>query len=59
MALVGTKVQDPAPVGRRRYNSLQNFFDLYGDNVGTLDSDGSIGTNDSDSDSDGKSCDME
>lgn len=42
-----------------RYNSLESFFDVYGDNVGTLDSGDNTGTDDTDDDSNDEGYDME
>ena len=47
----------PDRVGR--YSSLESFFDVYGDNIGTLDSGDNTGTDDTDEDSNDEGYDME
>lgn len=49
----------PKPVGRYGRSSLESFFDVYGDNVGTLDSGNDTGTDDTVDDSDDEDCGTE
>lgn len=62
MALVagnGNSKYYPKPVDRCGRSSLESFFDVYGDNVGTLDSGNNTVADDTDDDSDDEGCGTE